>query len=57
LLGLLARLPVAERWAICLSLSGVLPLLRSRFLFADAGTLHRPGPVALHGWLGVEVRL
>lgn len=57
MLGMLARLPVAERWAVCLSLNGVLPLLRSRFVFSDAGTLHRPGPFALHAWLGVELRL
>lgn len=57
LLGLLARMRVSERWALCLSLSGALPLIRSRFVFSDAGTLHRPGVVALQTWLGVEVRL
>lgn len=46
-----------RRFALCLSLSGVLPLLRSRFVFSDAGTLHRAAPLALHAWLGVEVRL
>lgn len=56
-LGLQARLRVAGPWAVVLATEGTLLLLRPRFVFSDAGTLHRPALWALNAWLGVEIRL
>lgn len=56
-LGLLNRVRITEHWAIAVVADGVAPLMRSRFVFSDAGVLHRPSAIALHLWLAVEGRL
>jgi hypothetical protein len=56
-LGLLARVRFEDHWALAIVSEGVLPLLRPRFLFSDAGPLHQPSLLALSVWMGLEARL
>lgn len=55
-LGLWTRVRLSDHWAIGVLTEGVAVLLRPRFLFPDAGTLHRPSAFALQVWAGLELR-
>jgi hypothetical protein len=46
-LGVLVRLRVSDHWAFGVAADGFTLLARSRFVFRDAGPLHRPAAVAL----------
>jgi len=56
--GVLGRLRLLERVALCLTVDGVAPLSRRRFVFSDVdGPLHRPTLFAFQLLVGPEVRL
>lgn len=57
LLSLLLRWRFSNRWALCLSASSVAPVVRSRFVFTDAGTLHEVPSLTGSIGLGLELRL
>jgi hypothetical protein len=46
----------AERWGVTLGVTGVVPLVRSRFEVDGRGEVWRPFPVGVRANLGIEVR-
>jgi len=55
-LGVLARLRVLAQLALDLTIDGVVPIARQRFVFSDVGSLHRASAFAFQFFVGPEVR-
>jgi hypothetical protein len=52
----LARLRVLAQLALDLTIDGVVPIARQRFVFSDVGRLHRASAFAFQLFVGPEVR-
>lgn len=56
LVSLLLRLRLSDHWALCASVFGAAPIVRARFVFTDAGSLHEVPTVTGGFGLGMELR-
>jgi hypothetical protein len=55
-LGVFSRLRLSPRFALYLAADGFVPVARQRFVYSDAGRLHRPTVLGFQLFVGPEVR-
>jgi hypothetical protein len=55
-LGVFSRLRLLPRFALYVAADGFVPVARQRFVYSDAGKLHRPAALGFQLFVGPEVR-